>query len=447
MAMIICPECKKEISDKSEVCINCGCPIATKASDVACKRKLNKKTKVIIGAVIGLISIIVVLISIIAIVMNDPVNKYIKYMKKGDVESAEQLYLSEIADSEKNKEKLAKEIDGIISGIVDEFLSQDVEYEVAKTEILKYESTEPVKDKVNEALNTIRGKYVERLTEEANCIQTDYFDKKIQYDEAISKLDEIKESGLIADTVSNIKKAINDDKESSDAYEKGKEYYQNNELENALEEFIKVGEKNSNYTDAQLKIGEIKSLYEQQIVSEAKALENTNLDSALSKVNKAIGLIGSTETLSGLKSDYTKRIQEEKERKEAERIEQLKNSQEIVVLGIKVDGPGFLNSNDVYVTVKNQSNKYVKEYRVCMLVFDKNGYPLVPSYNSNNIEYGKAVKTLAPGEVYGNSSYWTIFCAEKMNVKACVVSAEYQDGSIWKNEYYDIWLQQNKEKY
>ena len=29
MALINCPECGKEISDKSEVCINCGYPIAT----------------------------------------------------------------------------------------------------------------------------------------------------------------------------------------------------------------------------------------------------------------------------------------------------------------------------------------------------------------------------------------------------------------------------------
>lgn len=33
MALIICPECGKEISDKSEVCIHCGCPlINTKCS-------------------------------------------------------------------------------------------------------------------------------------------------------------------------------------------------------------------------------------------------------------------------------------------------------------------------------------------------------------------------------------------------------------------------------
>ena len=33
MALIVCPECGKEISDKSEVCIHCGCPlINTKCS-------------------------------------------------------------------------------------------------------------------------------------------------------------------------------------------------------------------------------------------------------------------------------------------------------------------------------------------------------------------------------------------------------------------------------
>ena len=27
MALIKCPECKKEISDKSKTCIHCGCPV------------------------------------------------------------------------------------------------------------------------------------------------------------------------------------------------------------------------------------------------------------------------------------------------------------------------------------------------------------------------------------------------------------------------------------
>lgn len=29
MALIKCPECGKQISDKSDVCIGCGCPINT----------------------------------------------------------------------------------------------------------------------------------------------------------------------------------------------------------------------------------------------------------------------------------------------------------------------------------------------------------------------------------------------------------------------------------
>ena len=37
MAMIKCPECGKEISDKSLMCMNCGCPIKKDDQD-------NKKT-------------------------------------------------------------------------------------------------------------------------------------------------------------------------------------------------------------------------------------------------------------------------------------------------------------------------------------------------------------------------------------------------------------------
>ena len=34
MALIKCPECGKEISDKSKTCVNCGCPIAEENSEV-----------------------------------------------------------------------------------------------------------------------------------------------------------------------------------------------------------------------------------------------------------------------------------------------------------------------------------------------------------------------------------------------------------------------------
>ena len=82
-----------------------------------------------------------------------------------------------------------------------------------------------------------------------------------------------------------------------------------------------------------------------------------------------------------------------------------------------------------------------------MLIFDKNGFPLVPEYNQKNVEYGVATKTIGPGETYGQDSYWNIFCPEKMYIKACVVSVEYQDGSSWTNDYFSYWMEQNKDKY
>ena len=33
MALIKCPECGKEVSDKAQTCINCGCPIGSCASN------------------------------------------------------------------------------------------------------------------------------------------------------------------------------------------------------------------------------------------------------------------------------------------------------------------------------------------------------------------------------------------------------------------------------
>lgn len=66
MAMINCPECGKEISDKATVCPNCGCPITEDASkiqpveiaSVAIKPKFNKKVLVIIVVAIAILSLI-----------------------------------------------------------------------------------------------------------------------------------------------------------------------------------------------------------------------------------------------------------------------------------------------------------------------------------------------------------------------------------------------------
>lgn len=47
MALISCPDCKKDVSENAETCINCGCPISSyvtlvKSQDVSCGECGNK---------------------------------------------------------------------------------------------------------------------------------------------------------------------------------------------------------------------------------------------------------------------------------------------------------------------------------------------------------------------------------------------------------------------
>ena len=70
MALIKCPECKKEISDKAGSCIHCGCPIekmeVKKTNREVVSESVevnNKKNSMIFGVVIGCI------VAIIAIIM------------------------------------------------------------------------------------------------------------------------------------------------------------------------------------------------------------------------------------------------------------------------------------------------------------------------------------------------------------------------------------------
>ena len=60
MALIKCPECGKEISDKANACPNCGCPLGKTDSEVITQTKHTKKSKwifVIIGLIIVVVAI------------------------------------------------------------------------------------------------------------------------------------------------------------------------------------------------------------------------------------------------------------------------------------------------------------------------------------------------------------------------------------------------------
>ena len=70
MALIKCPECNKEISDKSTVCINCGCPVTVEEivkeeiKQVINEQK-NKKRNIIPFIIMGMVIFVIAIIFII----------------------------------------------------------------------------------------------------------------------------------------------------------------------------------------------------------------------------------------------------------------------------------------------------------------------------------------------------------------------------------------------
>lgn len=89
MAMIKCPECEKEISDKAKECIHCGCPIRQnepqKVEVIKKKRKMTKKKKITI-----IISTIVIICGIIGGII------FYNEIKKNDKKIDIGLYKSQL---------------------------------------------------------------------------------------------------------------------------------------------------------------------------------------------------------------------------------------------------------------------------------------------------------------------------------------------------------------
>ena len=108
MALIRCPECGKEISDKASSCPNCGCPISGLEGLVELSKQKEKEIEQVHSenkrTVIGIIIAVLVIASIIGIV----------YYKSTEVDRArERLQKSKESyqETQKEIEELQRQID------------------------------------------------------------------------------------------------------------------------------------------------------------------------------------------------------------------------------------------------------------------------------------------------------------------------------------------------
>lgn len=168
-------------------------------------------------------------------------------------------------------------------------------------------------------------------------------------------------------------------------------------------------------------------------------------------ISEALGVLKNDADLIAKKTFCeTKKTEKEESDKKA-KLEELKNNQKVTVQSALAydDGYSFV-FRKATVVVRNNTNQVLKDYTVGILMFDNNGYPIEVRYSfqgDENLFRGRGQSAnVQPGGTYGSNQYWDIE-DNATKIKACVIRAEFYDGSTWENEYFNYWLEDNKGRY
>lgn len=250
MALIKCPECGKEISDKAGNCPHCGCPIGNKTDN----NKHHKKKLLIIAAVV-IIIIIAIVGAVFGILINvNPVKKYSYYFGLNKSEKATEVYNDKINGDNQLIKELSDQQDAEMDDIYKQFKQNKISYKDAKDQIQKYMEYTPSK------------RYA-----------------------------------------SGIKENIESLNDSRTAYKNAKKAEEDGDIETALKEYKDVIEDDESYTDAQKKIESLQDEYKIRLLDEAKKyIKKKKYDEAIADIDKIVSVLGESDDLTELKDKYTK---------------------------------------------------------------------------------------------------------------------------------------------
>ena len=98
--------------------------------------------------------------------------------------------------------------------------------------------------------------------------------------------------------------------------------------------------------------------------------------------------------------------------------------------------------------VKNNTDKKLVGYEVAFCGYDKDGKKV--SFQGPSAEYiicrRSGISAAAGSDTGGNFGWGNAFTdtAEKVNkLSSCVISAVFEDGTVWNNPYYTYWCTEN----
>ena len=391
--VIKCKRCGNELQEDSVFCSKCGVKINGRTDiNILFKIKSINKRHVLFGSISVLCIIVLVMIILF---LNNPVQQFKRALDNNNLVKASKIY--------------------------DEKIKGDMSEE---TEAISY------------------------IKSDIRKIGTDFKGNKIEYDLAISLLESIGKTGLASTEVSYAKTQVNKLNDSRIAYKKGVEFLDNKNYVKGLAELKKVIAEDNNFEKAQKFISNSIKDYRTEAMAEAEmAAENSDYDEAINLLKQVLLIIPNDSDIIAKKFTYEELNDEKKATERQLLIEELKEKQEITVVSTKVF-KDWLGWDNVEVIVKNNTEKVVKKYTVGWMCYDKDGFPIkTGSYMKDYLEKGKAEQNIQPGKTFGSGYGWELHKdTGAKTVLACVVEAEYYDGSIWFNPYYDFWVENYKEK-
>ena len=296
MALIQCPECRKEMSDTLNSCPHCGYVFNKKNS-----RTIKKKY--IISIPIILCVLIIVSICIFFLMPNST-KDFLAKIDNQDIESAKKIY------------------------------EQNIQGKEDQEEIIK-----------------------EDLLEKIEKIKIDYNNNTLKYDDAKKQLQELRQFDVIKTESNKALNYIDTQQDSNTSYDKGTEYEKNEEYKKAIDSYRKVDKTNKNYETAQINITKLIQEYKSLCITEANqyASEENYLKAKNAIVN-ALNLIKDDAELIQKKEEYEKKYNEKSELDRIAKIETLKNNQKVSVVGT----PIVKKQSDKYTSLYPVNSCYPK---------------------------------------------------------------------------------------
>ncbi|HHT55693.1 MAG TPA: tetratricopeptide repeat protein [Acholeplasma sp.] len=160
------------------------------------------------------------------------------------------------------------------------------------------------------------------LLNNIQLIYDNYIDKTVGYNDTIIQLNEYKIFTSIKSDLDMIISSVEKMNKSRESYDKGIEYYNNKNYDEAMQQFSKVIEEDGNYLDAQIKINELSILIAKDYIVKAKEyFDKEQFNDAINYINKAMKLQPNNSEYVSLFELYndTKEKAEEKKRQEEEK--------------------------------------------------------------------------------------------------------------------------------